>query len=1305
MNDMPYIKCIYRERLHWPDWIVQIAPDYIPVPVKTPSTNSGSAYASRAIRTNIKQNAHLWHQRLGHIHYDTLAHLVKHGLIEGVDITPEDIMAAKKDHVCEVCLMARYDQSPFGVNDRRATRPMEKLHSDLQQYEIPSLGGSRWALTLLDDFSDNCGVAMLKTKKQAKFELKRMIKEWETLSGYKAHTLYTDRGSEYLNQVMKKFCAKHGIIHEKSPTRVHQLHGRAENLNKRLGNRLRAMLYTYNNVPKEVKLKLWAEGLSYCALLHNVSLVRRLNMTPIQAFTGKVPDVKNLRTFGCKLYYRVSDEVRTKLQPKGEPAIYLGPSFDGPGVRILTYHPENKQMKYQVKVVRDVFILESLTQTPDVQRYEGDTSGGYAPQVFQAPLVEKGEQVSDRPALPVTPQLQLGEGGSHQEVIQYAPPSHETGVYPLIPQSSVRGSQHNSADIGLYGSRSQGDSMAHGNDNGVDNGPRDQGGSVSQHTSNGAGNGPRDQSDVNSLEVSLSDANGLRDQSVSLHRESRDNGVTNDPRDQSDPRTRGNIIPQRHDITGGHTIPAEYIVRTRNNASNEAAHTQVATTGTIISQRMEDADDSEEEGSDNEEVGDEELPELIDLERLQIGDVDNEVPGESGESLEPQQRYSKRQRKPPENFSSDPRYYVPRKGTWSELFANVGTANVAIHVDVGEDDDYPDVYEGMMANGVSSHDWLPEFCTSEVSKDSNSVGVNHNSKKKKHGKSYNRTSVPSLLDKVNSPQKPKPVTQWTKVDVVKDTPNTYTEALNSKYREEWSEALIDEYKSLMQNNTWHLVPRNEVPKDKQVIPSKWVFKIKTDQDNFPVRFKCRLVAGGHRQRYGEDYDLTYAPVSRVTTLRVLLSVAAARNWKVYQLDIKTAFLHGDIDTDVYMEQPEGFVDDPNMVCMLDKCLYGLKQAPRAWYIKLTEFLSDELGFVVSDMDSSLWIKSTESGKVYIAMVVDDLAITGTSSAIVQEVIQKILNKFPGTPPSIMKWYIGMKVTWLPAEKAVVLSQTAHIDSLLKKFEGKGNFMHPLDLPMKAGLKLYKTGSSDKPYSPLLDTTKYPYRSLVGALNYIACTTRPDIAYTVNKLSKYLHQPRVEHWDIAINLLRYLKATRNWGLKLGGGGKEEALCYCDASFGTEIDPESGNACEKSTTGSVFIVNCGAVHWKSSSQEFASRSTTDSEYRACCDATCDALWLMELLRDFDMECRPFLIRNDSQGALCAICNQNITQRTKHIARQVGFVRDYYKKAMVTFEHIAGSENVADVLTKPLGGTKHRKFTTAMGLCSMSAYDKSK
>jgi hypothetical protein len=282
-------------------------------------------------------------------------------------------------------------------------------------------------------------------------------------------------------------------------------------------------------------------------------------------------------------------------------------------------------------------------------------------------------------------------------------------------------------------------------------------------------------------------------------------------------------------------------------------------------------------------------------------------------------------------------------------------------------------------------------------------------------------------------------------------PCTFHEAMNCPEWPMWKEALDSEFNSLMENNTWTLVERKPGMK---VIPSKWVFKIKRDADGNISRYKCRLVAGGHRQKFGVDYDETFAPVSKATTLRVLLSVAAFRKWSVHQLDIKTAFLHGDVDVEVYMEQPEGYEEGVNLVCLLTKCLYGLKQAPRAWFAKLTEHLSS-LGFESSVADPSLWVGRPYGKWIYISLVVDDTLITGEDESHIKQVISEILNRFEGHA-SKAEWYVGMKLNWQP-DGTVILTQKRHIEKLITE-HFPNEKITPRTTPAHAGFKFSKKKS-------------------------------------------------------------------------------------------------------------------------------------------------------------------------------------------------------------------------------------------------------
>jgi hypothetical protein len=333
-----------------------------------------------------------------------------------------------------------------------------------------------------------------------------------------------------------------------------------------------------------------------------------------------------------------------------------------------------------------------------------------------------------------------------------------------------------------------------------------------------------------------------------------------------------------------------------------------------------------------------------------------------------------------------------------------------------------------------------------------------------------------------------------------------------------------------------------------------------------------------------NYDETYAPVSKHATLRTFLAVAARRGWKVHQLDVKTAFLHGDVDVNVYMQQPPGFEEGSNLVCLLKKCLYGLKQAPLAWYRKLTSLLR-ELGFLPVSADLSFWYCRNVGCIVYLTSVVDDMLIASCNAALTLSIVKKILHVFPGTYKGVADHFVGMKLTWLPDEHAVILNQPAHVDQLLQRFKPANETWYPRSLPMLGDLKLCAAGTNlDKTGVPL-DTTRYHYRGLIGGLNYLACCTRPDIAYTVGQLAKFANSPTNIHWDVAIDCLKYLMGTKHLGIKLGHvdacthPSTEESfpsVTYVDSSYAPGIDDT------KSVTGYALFVHGGPVMWASRTQ---------------------------------------------------------------------------------------------------------------------------
>jgi transposase InsO family protein len=1053
-HKQPIINCPKINRLLRPEWSVAV--------------QVGKAFSAH----KTTETAELWHQRLGHVNYEVLTRMVNEGLVNGVNITASQFRKASHNQ-CEVCIQGKYARKPFLPSERVTTRPCELLHMDVCVYEERTLGGKKYALTVLDDFTDYCGVVTMAEKSEVKKIIPNLIWQWEKRSGELVDTVRSDRGGEFLNQELDDYFASKNITHEFSAPYTHEQNGKAERLNRTINDKVRCMLIQYKWLTK----KLWGEALYYAALLRNVCLVKRLNKTPYQAFLKEVPNVSSLRTFGCKVYAWIPTENRKKLDPKCELGYYMGPEPNTKACRVLV--PQSRGSP-KIKVSRDIVTLESLTDCTDLQTFAEQLEG--VPEV-RGRVLTGTEEAPFSFEVPYPGVTQRGNG---QFGVSVQPSVTATGTNHQPQTGSL--SQQETANVGERDPPPQGAS-----------------GSGHGHTANVGERDPPPQG-----------ASG------SSHR-----------------RGRGRPSRSVQIEQGGPSGPV-----------------QQGPTG--------DPSDGQGGGSAPDQAG--------------------------GER-------SKRQRREPERFDKDPSMYTARKGTVSAQFVVSGKGTV--------------------------------YAVLKVDKD--------------------------------------------------DVPSTYTQAINHPFADKWMEALVDEIKSLHANQTWRLVKRQPWMK---VIPSKWVFKIKTDELGLPYKFKCRLVAGGHRQSYGVDYDETFAPVSRHTTLRVFLSVAANRGWKVHQLDVKTAFLHGDIDVDVYMEQPDGFVEGTNLVCLLQKCLYGLKQAPRAWYEKLTGFLS-ELGFVRVSADTSLWVCRGSSTVVYLLMVVDDILVMSPKESKTLEVVNNILGRFDGTPHGVPKHYIGIKIDWIPEERAVVLTQPAHIDDLLKKF-GLAD-CQPRSLPQGTGVKLRKRGKK-------LDTAVFPYASLVGALLFIAVCTRPDIAQIVAKLARYMTNPTWDHWVCAVNLVRYLKATKHYGIKLGNG--EGLVAYCDSDYASCEDTR------KSTTGYVFLLFGGAISWQSKMQPTVAASNTEAEYMACSAAAREALWLRQLLPNFGVECTPLLIRGDSQGALGAIRNHTVTARTKHIDIIHQFVRDRYSMGQLDLEHVAGSQNLADVLTKPVPGPKHKFCCDGMGMYSFGA-----
>ena len=306
----------------------------------------------------------------------------------------------------------------------------------------------------------------------------------------------------------------------------------------------------------------------------------------------------------------------------------------------------------------------------------------------------------------------------------------------------------------------------------------------------------------------------------------------------------------------------------------------------------------------------------------------------------------------------------------------------------------------------------------------------------------------------------------------------------------------------------------------QAIGSRWVFQVKLNVDGSFERCEARLVAKGYSQRYGIDFEETFSPVVKMSTVRCVIALAACRKWKLFQLDVNNAFLHGDLIEEVYMQVPEGYLNPLNLVCRLRKSVYGLRQSSRRWSYKLaTELIAQ--GFVQSKNDYSLFTYTKGTDITILIVYVDDIVITGSTEEHIAFIKHHLDVTFTIKDLGILHYFLGIEITYVP--DGIVLSQKKFSTDLLNTcdFSIPTTTVSPLPLHLKLSLE-----DGDPFHDPAL------YRSLVGKLNYLT-HTRPDLSYTVQTLSQFMHLPRVPHFTALLRTLSYISNTIGQGLLMKG----------------------------------------------------------------------------------------------------------------------------------------------------------------------------
>ena len=513
-------------------------------------------------------------------------------------------------------------------------------------------------------------------------------------------------------------------------------------------------------------------------------------------------------------------------------------------------------------------------------------------------------------------------------------------------------------------------------------------------------------------------------------------------------------------------------------------------------------------------------------------------------------------------------------------------------------------------------------------------------------------------------------------------PRNFAQACKLK---EWCDAMGVEITALEENNTWLIC---SLPEGKRAVGCKWVFKVKLNADGTLERYKARLVAKGYTQQEGIDYVETFSPIAKLSTVKLLLAVAAAKNWSLSQLDISNAFLNGDLDEEIYMSLPPGYSPrqgeffPPNAVCKLKKSLYGLKQASRQWFLKFSETLL-QLGFTVSSGDHTLFLKN--SGNTYMAVLVyvDDIIIASSCDKATMLLKEALQTSFKLRDLGTLRYFLGLEIT--RSSSGISICQRKYVLDLLTDTGLLG--CKPSSIPMDPSVKL---STEDGELLPNAEV----YRRLVGKLLYLTFT-RPDITFAVHKLCQFTSSPRAPHLHAAYKVLHYLKGTIGLGLFYSACSDLKLSAFTDADWGSCPDTR------RSVSGLCVFVGSSLITWKSNKQDTVSSSSAESEYRAMSEAVKEMLWFRNMMEDLWIETREAApLYCDNTAAIHIANNAVFHERTKHVERDCHIVREWVKKSLVRTLHVRTANQLADILTKPLCPSPFRHLMSKMEFINIYA-----
>ena len=515
-------------------------------------------------------------------------------------------------------------------------------------------------------------------------------------------------------------------------------------------------------------------------------------------------------------------------------------------------------------------------------------------------------------------------------------------------------------------------------------------------------------------------------------------------------------------------------------------------------------------------------------------------------------------------------------------------------------------------------------------------------------------------------------------------PRSYRHAMSTD-PDRWMTPMKVEIETLKAKHTWDLV---KPPPGANIMDSMWIYNIKWDGEGNRIKDKARLVGKGYTQQLGVDYNETWAGVTRLESVRMTAAVAAKLNLKLWRIDFVGAYLNSLTKEDIYMKQPEGFVEPgyEDYVCKLVHMIYGTMQGGHDWYETLTKTFKD-LGYTTSLADPCVRFKKDENNYTITDTYTDD--IFGASKS--DEEIKKRKDELGGVweikDVGETEFFLGMRVQQDLTLGTIRLTQRPYWEHVINRF--CLDHITPRNTPLPVGIVL-DTNMSPKTNSEKRMMDDKPYRPILGSVMWGQLATRPDLSFSVSILARFQANPGIDHWNALMHVMGYIKNTIDYGLTYSQDSDLSPTAFVDADYGGCKDTR------RSTSGYVFTMAGGAVTWSSKRQATVALSTVEAEYVAMSRCAQQMVWMCNWLTEVSIECSlPGLIRGDNRGAIALTKNTKDHGKVKHIDIRHHYIRELLHSGAINIEQVASSDNLADLFTKPLPRDHHHHLLAALNI----------